>query len=185
MNRRGLTLLEMLLALVVCAMLMTGVLSVVTSLGAAGLAGAEPCTGPEAANAAVDAWVRQLRQDLACGTVETVKETELTIVGYSALRGTDHCQTHRPVRIVYLIEEIDGRTWVVRRQAILDLLTNQNVRRDLVCGGVRRFELVKSVGAAVAGLEAKGGSWRLRVWMRDQDSPSYDKLVLSETGGGE
>jgi prepilin-type N-terminal cleavage/methylation domain-containing protein len=139
---RAFTLLELLVATALSAILMVGVLAVVADLGAAAVAAqekADPAAplGPQA----LEAWVRLLREDLRhARTVVADKEGELVLVGYGALDAARQ-RTHRPVRVLYRIEEVRGRPWVTRRQAALDCLTNQNVQRDLVCGGVTRFEL--------------------------------------------
>jgi hypothetical protein len=174
--------LELLLALMIMAVLMVGVLAVVTDLSGRASAGAQDCTGADLAPAMVDAWVRQLRQELACGAIETAREDELTVVGYMALGSADRGVTHRPVRVVYRIEDIGGRAWVVRQQTLLDVPANQGVQRELVCSGVPRFEFVRAGGPVAAG--TPGGSWRLRVWAREQEAPSQDRLVLAESGGG-
>jgi hypothetical protein len=36
---------------------------------------------------------------------------------------------------------MDGEFWIVRRQEALDVLTNRNIQRDLVCRDVTKFEL--------------------------------------------
>lgn len=189
-RRRGFTLLEMLLALMVSAMLMAGVLAVVTGLGARGVAAAGPNAEGEQMAAAVDAWVRLLREDLANATAVAGLENELVLTGYVALAGAEAERTHRPVRAVYRIEDLAGRRWLVRRQALLDVLSNDNTRQDLLCRGVRRFEVVwiPDVAAVATGKRAgqqPGGIWRLRVWTDEGEAPAYDRVVAVESGGGE
>ena len=75
----------------------------------------------------------------------------------------------------YQVQDIGGQAWLVRRQTALDVLTNFNVQRELVCYGVRRFELVRSADAG----------WRLRVWTADRDEPSYDRIVTGQGGGAQ
>ena len=189
-RRHGFTLLEMLLALMVSAMLMTGVLAVVTGLDARGLAsGATPQAEAERMADTVEAWVRLLREDLANATVGAGRENELTLTGYAALAGPQRERTHRPARVVYRIEDVAGRRWLVRRQTVLDLLSNDNTRCDLVCRGVRRFALVWTPDAMTTVPESRaerptGGLWRLRVWTDDGEAPTYDGVVAAESGGG-
>ncbi|MCY2926021.1 MAG: prepilin-type N-terminal cleavage/methylation domain-containing protein [Planctomycetota bacterium] len=184
-RRHGFTLLEMLLALTVSAMLMAGVLAVVTGLGARGLAAAPHADG-ERMTGAVDAWVRLLREDLANATASEGSENELVLTGYAALAGPERERTHRPARVVYRLEDVAGRRWLVRRQALLDVLSNDNLQRDLVCRGVKRFSLVRTPEAAppVAGpRRPNGGLWRLRAWTDDAQAPTYDRVVSAEPGG--
>ncbi|MEI7835334.1 MAG: prepilin-type N-terminal cleavage/methylation domain-containing protein [Planctomycetota bacterium] len=184
-HRRGFTLIEMLLALMVSAILMTGVLAVVTGLGARGLAAA-PHAESERMTSAVDAWVRLLREDLANAKVGEGSGNELVLTGYLALAGSERERTHRPARVVYRLEEIAGRPWLVRRQAVLDVLSNDNLQRDLVCRGVKRFALVRmpeAEPAAAGSRRANGGLWRLRVWVDDAETPTYNRVVAAEPGG--
>lgn len=203
-GRQGFTMLELLLATVLSVLLMIGVLAVVTRLGASKAvdvnakstdSGMALQAGPD--EATIDAWVWLLRHDLnhARG-VDGSQPNVIEITGYFALDRARREQTHRPVRINYVVEQIDGRPWLVRREMALDVLTNQNVRRELLCVGVSRFELVQSSGAA-GGLvdsslrhaqshegEAQGGAiWRLRVWSDQGTKPTYDRIVTVRHGG--
>lgn len=158
---RAFTLLEMLMATALSTVLMIGVMAVVADLGSAGLdssvrqrkpleTGGDPAPG--IGRDALGAWVGLLREDLRHATeVVASRDNELTLWGYGALDSRSRERTHRPVRVRYGIETVGGRSWLVRRQSLLDALTNQNVQRDLVCGGVRRFELVSVRGESAPG----------------------------------
>jgi hypothetical protein len=130
--------------------LLGGVLAVITDLGSSSLSrklafGDMSADASDPGSLAVDGWTRLLREDLDNAVaVPQVKESELIIVGYSALDNQRRERTHRPVLVRYKIEVVDGRPWLVRRQALLDVLTNQNVQRDLVCAGVLRFQVEHS-----------------------------------------
>lgn len=147
---RAFTLLELLVATALSTVLMIGVLAVVADLGAPEVAaGIRDEAGAGGAAEASDAWVRLLREDLAhAHSIDASKANEVALMGYGALDGRGRERTHRPVLVLYRIEMIDGRPWLIRRQAVLDVLTNQNVQRDLVCCGVTRFELVGVGGTA-------------------------------------
>ncbi len=150
-NRRAFTLLELLTATVLSTVLMMGVMAVVTDLGASGMYQQTPDGSGESPGAhkqsrQLDAWMRLLRRDIShAGEVNTLENNELVFTGYNALDTSGGRRTHRPVQVSYRIREVDGRKWLVRQQAALDVLTNKNVQRDLVCRGVRRFELVPIV----------------------------------------
>lgn len=141
-NARAFTLLELLLATALTAVLMVGVLAVVANLGA-----------PEAAaghvpdrerNRALEACLDLLREDLAHAVaVDASQANALTLVGYAALDDRARERTHRPVRVRYGLERIDGRAWLVRRQDALDVKTNETVQRDLVCCGFTGFQLIE------------------------------------------
>lgn len=135
------------MASVLSTVLMVGVLAVVTRLGAPVVdpRGQEP-PGVALEAEVVEAWAGLLREDLShASQIEMLKNNELMIVGYGALNAQVRERTHRPVRVFYKTELIGGRWWLVRRQAALDVLTNQNIQRDLVCSGVRRFELIQEM----------------------------------------
>jgi prepilin-type N-terminal cleavage/methylation domain-containing protein len=139
MTRRGFTFVELLMATALLALLMVGVLAVVVAV-------AKPVTAtdakPDAALQVVQTWGSLLRDDLdqAVGA-DVTKPDELTMLGYSSLQTSDRRRVHRPVLITYRFEEVDGRKWLVRRQAALDMLNVHNVQRDLVCQWDGRFEL--------------------------------------------
>jgi hypothetical protein len=78
------------------------------------------------------------------------------LIGCCALDPRSGRRTHRPALVLYRLEEIDGRRWVVRRQAALDATTGPTVSRELVCSGVLRFELVCEGGAEAVGDQADG-----------------------------
>ncbi len=152
---RAFTLLELLLATALTAVVMIAVLAVVGDLGAPGAAeGVAPqrtAGGRETVEAppepgTLEAWMQLLREDLHnAGAVDTSRKNELALTGFAALAGPSRRRTHRPVRVLYRIEVIDGRHWLVRRQEALDLRSTENVERDLVCCGLRRFEVTKLV----------------------------------------
>jgi hypothetical protein len=143
-SARGFTLLELLLATVLSVMLMLGVLAVVTDLTT------DPRTvGSQDANSellqtrTIDAWVRVLRGDLSHAIqIDASQPGRVVMLGSGALDDRGRDRTHRPVQVVYSLETVGGRRWLVRRQALQDVLTAHNIQRDLVCSGVRRFELV-------------------------------------------
>jgi len=189
MRRHGaFTLLEMLAAVVLSGVLMVGVLSVVRDLGAGG----SPIRAQLASHAAagadeIDHWVDLLREDLDhADEIDASKPNELILTGHSALGAADCEQTHRPARVQYKLQDISGWPWLIRRQTALDVLTNSNVQRDLICHGVKRFELVPAAGTTLVKQGDKGRkavvAWRLRAWMNDQDQPSYDRVVTAGDG---
>jgi len=143
----GFTLLELLLATVLATVLMVGVMAVVTDLGVSRSHIQPPPAGSDASKTGakiepLDAWARLLCEDIRhASAINTSRKGVLALTGYNALDPSRLRRTHRPVRVLYEFRDIDGRKWIIRRQTALDVLTNQNVRRDLVCCGVSRFEL--------------------------------------------
>lgn len=141
---RGFTLLELLLATVLSVMLMLGVLAVVTDLST------DPETIPSRGERfaaqqtqTLDAWVRLLRGDLAHAIqVNAETPSRVEMLGSGALDERGRSRTHRPVKVTYALETLDGRRWLVRRQTAQDSLVAHATQRDLVCRGVQRFELI-------------------------------------------
>jgi prepilin-type N-terminal cleavage/methylation domain-containing protein len=164
MRSLGFTLVEMLLASVLLSLLMMGVFAVVVAVarpagrvaevsprvsGGSGMmptvAGAktDSAQAPVPLNdGVVDALVRLLREDLKHASSISCDEGGITLVGHGAVDAAGRAPTHRPARIEYRIETIDDRHWLIRRQFALDLLTTQNIQRDLVCVGVTSVDLV-------------------------------------------
>lgn len=198
---RAFTLIELLAATAISAMLMIGVLGVVTDLGelAAGVS-PEGRSATPVTDDPVSAWVRLLREDLeqARGVEETSGGVMLT--GQLALGRDRRDRTHRPACVRYRVETIAGRRWVVRQQEALDVRTNDNVQRDLVLSGVQRFELIArlpqtelaaSDGDEEATEKRKNEpnvpaavAWRLRLWMDGEARPAFDEIVAVRPGGG-
>ena len=185
-NARAFTLLELLMATVLMSLLMVGVLAVVATLGKAEIASGGQMHASVALPAeAMDAMVNLLREDLSQAGDVAVQANELTLTGYTALGGAARESTHRPAEVAYKLEDVDGRRWLIRRQAALDVLTNRNVQRDLVCCGVTRFCLTRVAGTdrgqepAAGARRAGSGVWRLQVWTDGREEPTGDRVVAA------
>lgn len=137
-HRPGFTLLELLLASALTTMLMVGVLGLVSQIGLP----AEESADAISRDAAVEGFAEMLRADLEHAVaVDATDENHVELLGYAALDDEARSRSHRPVRIVYRFDEIRGRSWLVREQHLLDVLTNRNMQRDLVAAGVSSFAL--------------------------------------------
>ena len=148
-DRSGFTLLELILAVALASLLMVGVLAVITRIGAAAMnpnltPGNDQPPDQMMHAKPLDNFVRLLRQDLNhARRVETAPD-RLAIFTYHALEARRRQTQHRPVRVVYQLQHIGGQPWLLRRQQALDVQTNQNRQRDLLCVGIAGFNL-KSV----------------------------------------
>ncbi|MEX2672293.1 MAG: prepilin-type N-terminal cleavage/methylation domain-containing protein [Phycisphaeraceae bacterium] len=168
---RAFTLLELLLATAISAMLMVGVLSVITTLGADSVGPAESRNQRVSRDEILHRWTQLLRHDLGhARTIEPPVENTITLLGYAALTGPARDRVHRPVEVVYELASQAGRSWVVRRQRALDTLTNRVTERDLVCGGVRAFRLTHTEK-----------QWRVQVWL-DEDPQPVQHTIMVERG---
>lgn len=192
--RRGFTLVEVLLATLLLALLMTGILAVITDLGATRVALEPPRresagpSGPE--TQALESWARLLQSDLLhARTVDTSRENRLAFAGYAAAAAAPS-ELHRPVQIVYAIETINRRACLIRRQTLLDVASSDNVRRELVCCGIARFTLTRVSAPARSTLPASpqpahtgSSQWLLRVWGQSPDHPPFERILSLQTGG--
>ncbi len=157
---RGFTLLELLMATALAAMLMVGVLAVVASIASPAHEAAQTRgqgvrgIGQVVSDAPpVDAWVALLREDLAhARSVKAQPDGSLVLAGYTGLAGAGRERSHRPAVVTYSVKRIEGRDWLVRRQVLLDVLSNQNVQNDLVAAGVSRFEVLRDGKAPAVAL---------------------------------
>lgn len=174
MRRRAFTLLELLMAAALSAVLMIGVLGVVSRLGSAAMAST---TGDQViGELPVESWVRLLRQDVSQAKRVTVPgDNQLTILGYSGLNASSRQGVHLPVLIQYQIQTVNNHPWLIRRQSPLDAHSNQKPLRDLVCGGIKRFELIADGKNPAA--------WRLRAWTADRPDPVFNRLVSVQMNG--
>jgi len=147
-GRKGFTLLELLLATVLSAMLMICVLALVANI-MEGRALREKKNIPSENGDvfAMNSFVRLLREDMKnARKVDVSRKNELTLTGYGAMDSRSLRRTHRPVVVHYRFEEIGGVKWLIRRQTAQDVMTNRNVHRDLVCSGIVQFELTGEGG---------------------------------------
>ncbi len=159
--RRGFTLLELVLASALSVVLMMGILAVLTDMSS----DPETLIKPTRADAPAtgrtfEAWAKLLRDDMShTHRIESSGPNRIVLRGSGALDARGRSRTHRPVELVYELRKIDGRTWLVRRQRALDVLSNRNVQRDLVCTGIEKFELSAEGSMLIQGaVQASGES---------------------------
>ena len=135
MTRRGFSLIEMLAAAALSAVLMIGLLAVIAGVGRTRRAFAE-----RTEQAAWSAGVADLlRTDLRNAQTIKVGANQLTLTGTGALDAQTLAPTHRPVRIEYSLQTAAGQSWLIRRQVDLDVLSTANSWSEPVCPGVASF----------------------------------------------
>lgn len=228
--RRGFTLLEMLLATALAAMLVVGVMGVVTNITRANYAsssgedGGRPKQGhlEEDPAASIARWSVMLADEVAHAVAMEPGDGEgFALVTYGALTDADRGRAYRPVVVRYAIREVGGARWLVRLQGLLNSGDRRAMQSDLVVGGVRRVALeaadplppsgdpryearlveigrspdspVYFAGLTLGEVEtgaqgevaAKAGhvrgadlaGWRLRVWLSDDERPTFDRSL--------
>ncbi|MHB1156177.1 MAG: prepilin-type N-terminal cleavage/methylation domain-containing protein [Phycisphaerales bacterium] len=214
----GFTMLELLMALALSAMLMIGVMAVIAQLGAGSVRQASADAQPGAAlpgAGAMELMARLMGEDIGqAERVDATRPSQLELIGYCGLDDRGRGRLHRPVDVVYRLEQINGRTWLVRRQMLRDVLTNQNIQRDLVCGDVTGFAISPAKKWGVVQPRFGGGSnrpvaadkpggangssasgrpgaqpaaddvLRLSVRMKDGGPGLSDRIIAVRSGGG-
>jgi hypothetical protein len=138
MKRTAFTLVELLAATALAALLLAAGFGVIGSLGRTRAALARQNAARSYAAEAVDL----LRWDLANARYMKATPDELTLTGYGGLDPETVAPRHRPVTVRYRVAAAGGRTWLVRDQTDLDVATNRNRSTALVCSGVAGFAVL-------------------------------------------
>ena len=133
----GFTLLELLAASALSAILMVVLLQVIASLARGKVAlerDATTDTPPWQAD-----LVELVRWDLTNTTEGTAEPNRLRLSGHGSLDRASLAPAHEPVTVAYALEPLGGRTWLVRRQSPRGALTNERGWSELVCPDVTGF----------------------------------------------
>lgn len=149
--KHAFTTVELLLATVLSAIMMIGVLRVVGSIRPHLTHGPPPTSN----------WSNQLldllRWDLTNARTIWQEHNKLTLVGYDALdrrdfgwrRGSSESSLHHPVQVeYYLWSSVKGQTWLLRRQIHTTDLTNRNAWSEVVARDVQHFEIRPPISAS-------------------------------------
>ncbi len=135
---RGLTLIELLAALVIVAMLMTATLCVVTNL-----CRAEAVSERSSRRAAlVDRLHRLLAHDIVHADQYRLTTDGFALRSRAALDSETMQLRHRRCMVGYEVSRIGTRNWLLRSQRSSDGM----VFKELVCSGVRAVGLEPGVG---------------------------------------
>lgn len=194
MNRQsGFTLLELLLASALTAMMMVAVMGLVTQvvrpIDAVDVDG-------EAGGVVSEAWLSLLRDELGQAHTITPGNNRIDLMSFGGLDARSYERTQRPVLVRYQVAEVDGRSWLIRSEKSLDASQQRPARRELVGAGVNRVELVPAVSSNPAEASAAGrsgrdvgevelheqylseGVWLLRLWTDDPVKPAVERAVV-------
>jgi hypothetical protein len=153
--RRAFTILELLAATALTALLMVAVLHVVGTLGASRAALVR--------QADAGAWrsdlLDTLRRDLTNAAQVTFAKDGVTLTGHGALDPVTLEFGHEPVTVVYRLATIHDRRWLVRRQAPRDGLSTQAAWAELLCPDVIGFTIRPAGGLGIVPIDpAQGGA---------------------------
>lgn len=144
--RRAFTLVELLAATALSAVLMLAVFQVVGTLGRT--------RAVMNASAGQPLWQKQvqelLRRDLTQSSLAKFEPSSLTLIGSASIRPAMQDVAHEPVTVTYAIRSLHGRPWLVRQQAARVVRANERPFVELVCPDVVDFVVAPSQGVAVA-----------------------------------
>ena len=131
-NRHALTLVELLVAAALAAMLLTTTMGILKTLVAKRKVLVD--------GSALAAWHRpledQLRWDLANARRYEFNAQRLRLVGYGARDFDTHVATHRQSEVVYQVVRLAQNSWLWREEIQPEINSNRNRRREIVCCGV-------------------------------------------------
>ena len=144
MNRRGFTLLELMLATTLVSVLMVGVMGVIGSLAPASLAAvADESEALGAGSYATVRLVQLIADDLSrMDRLDMKPDGAVNLYGQLALDGGTGRWLDRPAQVTYRFAEIGSRRLLLRRQRLLDKLTNQATTVELLAAGVKELQWV-------------------------------------------
>jgi prepilin-type N-terminal cleavage/methylation domain-containing protein len=147
--RRGFTILEMLVATALTAVLLVAVFQVIGSLGRSRAALARQADN--------GAWksdlLGTLRRDLINSTSVDFHRDGITLTGHSSLQHTTLAYEHAPVTVSYGLATIHGRRWLIRTQSARGGLSNESGWTELVCPDVDGFTVKSASLVAPVGVE--------------------------------
>ena len=198
MKPRAFTLIELLLALALSAVLMLGLLTVIGAMGKTQAAMSSVMDGNRPEH---DRLIELLRIDLMHARQlhvakvtdsEQDKLSDQILFRLSSHGGSDRHTleiSHRPVEVTYSIRNIGSRNWVIRTQTDLDVLSNQNRWSQLVCTGVADLQVESlnqsptdestftSRSASSTEKDSLTGNYKLTIVL-DQDPEPIEELII-------
>jgi len=197
-RRRGFTLLEMLLATALTALLVVGVMGALTNItrvNHSANSGEAPRPLPQGGDEAyIQAFADVLADDLAhASAIELGSGGRLALITHNALPAGAGRRTYEPVVVRYLVHRDLDRRWLIRQQMSLAVQDNPGADRTVVCGGIDRFELVYTGDNAALTELQRGGvdpvvdqerdRERLVVMEEDPAHPRYFRGVAFRPAG--
>ncbi len=131
-SKRAFTLIEMLGATLLGTLLVLTVLSVLPAIGRSRR---KLSTNSDAGHQ-VDGLIRLLEWDFATARQAEPRPDGVMLSGFDSLDPSTLRPRHRPVQVVYRLEEVDGKPQLTRRQTALDVLSNQGTWVEVVTDSV-------------------------------------------------
>jgi hypothetical protein len=134
---RGFTIMELLIASVLAAILMIGILFATTQL-AKQVQRQKHLVSPTQFSNVLDLLRRDLSQATAC----RVTENQIHLRGFLLLDGKSQIRTEQPAEVSYRLVEINGASWLIRHQRELSNLTLDDTDANLLCKYITTMQLL-------------------------------------------
>lgn len=138
-QRQGFTLVELLAAILLTTLLTTSLIGVIRAMNQQ----RKLTTGEHA----LEGWKLQLRQrlhtDLSNARRMAVTEGQLTLLGYGSHDADTGVATHRPCEVVYRLESLGGRNWLIRQESPLGAQSPTHRNQELAAFGIARIRVTR------------------------------------------
>ena len=138
-TQRGFTLVELLAAILLTTLLTTSLMGVIRAMNQQRklTMGEHPLEG----------WKLQLRQRLLSDLSNTrrlgVTDGRLTLLGYASRDAEAGVATHRPCEVVYRLESLAGRTWLIREESPLGTQSPTRANSELAAYGITSIRVTR------------------------------------------
>jgi prepilin-type N-terminal cleavage/methylation domain-containing protein len=136
-RRRAFTLIELLAASALSALIMLVLLQVIASISRSRVAVAREMNSRTGQTRWKSEVIQLLRRDMLNATTARLEVGRLTLTGHGSVDRNRLHARHEPVSVVYEVDR--GR--LIRRQMARDGMPRENDFGEIVCAGVTRFSL--------------------------------------------
>lgn len=180
-------LIEVLATVTLSALLMFGLMGVIGSIGRSGALASTNKLQRQSQR--LENAAEQIAEDLQHARKLRLEHDRVACLGYRCVDPATGAVDQRPAQIVYEIRRIAERSWLIRRQTRLDVLTNLNTSTELVCEGVSEFGLGGYDGdPGWTRFRTTTTSWidppeRMTVYIKpvETDQPTYRRRIIMGT----
>lgn len=173
--RLGMTVIELLVATTLAAMLMVVLLAVLGTIDIQRRELLENAPQPLWHNRLAD----QLTWDMTHASRLNWREGRLDLHGLGSRDFDTGTATHRPAHVVYFIRQIGETSWLLRRETHLSDLTLAKPRVELLCAGVSSITL-QSLSETQISLRQSApvpSSMRLELRGGEQEEPIWNQTI--------
>jgi prepilin-type N-terminal cleavage/methylation domain-containing protein len=174
-RRRAFTLIELLAASALSAMIMLVLLQVIASISRSRVAVAREMNSRAGQTQWKSELIELLRRDMLNATAARLESGRLTLTGHcSADRDMLHL-THEPVSVVYEVDR--GR--LIRRQMARDGMPRGDDFDEIVCAGVTKFSLQPAIRPRGVNIPRDPLAIPLRVQLAGATGILLDEVIVA------